>query len=108
MSVPRRRGGEPSGCGARAVLASRRSDRSPAPSSDRDAGPAIAVASSDTAAVTTTNAHSVPAATSSGPCTTTATASPAATFREHGSCRQSGNHQSEHEHAESCHVAPPP
>jgi hypothetical protein len=95
------------------MLASRRSDRSPATSSDRDAGPAIALASSDsaaiTAAVTTAIAHSVPAATSSGSCTTT-TASPAtaATLREHGSCRQSGNHQSEHEHAESCHVAPPP
>jgi hypothetical protein len=39
------------------------------------------------------------------------TASPtsaATTVREHRSCCQGGNHHSEHEHTESCHVAPPP
>ena len=85
IRLSRRRRGETPGRRVGATLASRRSDRSPAPSPDRDAGPAIAVASSDTAtlatAITYAIAHSVPAATSatSSPATTT-TSTSATTF----------------------------
>ena len=78
-----------------------------------------AIANTVTPSITTTVATTIPTAVASpvaatGSSTgsaTTATASPtsaAATVREHRSCCQGGNHQSEHEHTESCHVAPPP
>ncbi len=89
------------------MLAAGCSDRGPAASADRDAGPAIAVASGDaiTTAVTISVAPAVATASSS---TTTAPTSPSApTVRERRGYRQGSHHQSEHEHTESCHVAPP-
>ena len=93
------------------MLAAGCSDRCPTAVADRDAGPAIAVASGDT--ITTAVAPAVATAiTSTSPSTATASSAPtstsAPTVRERRGCRQGGHHQSEHEHSESCHVAPPP
>jgi hypothetical protein len=60
----------------------------------------IAVASPVAATVTTTGSSTAAAPT--------ATTSAPTTVREGRSCRQGGHHQREHEHTESCHVAPPP
>ena len=103
-------------------------DRCPATGADHVAPPAVAVAlagsntvtmaAAVTAAIANTVAASITttvAATGSG--TRSSTAAPSSgstapsattTVREHRSCCQGGNHHSEHEHTESCHVAPPP
>jgi hypothetical protein len=68
---------------------------------------AVTMAAAMTAAITNTVTTSITATGSS----TTATASPTSattTVRERRGCCQGGNHQREHEHTESCHVAPPP
>jgi len=102
-------------------------DRRPTAIADRDAGPAIAMASGDTITIATTIATTITAtiattvtitvtttvpSTGSSTATSSAATAPtstsAATVRERGGCRQDSDHQSEHEHAESCHVAPPP
>jgi len=68
------------------------------------------VAATVTASITTTvaatgsstrSSTAAPSSGSTAPSTTT-------TVREHRSGCQGGNHHSEHEHTESCHVAPPP
>jgi hypothetical protein len=64
---------------------------------------ATTVTPSITATVATTGSSTTPSSS--------ATASPTSattTVREHRGCCQGGNHQREHEHTESCHVAPPP
>ena len=106
-------------------------DRRPTAIADRDAGPAIAMASGDTITIATTIATTITAtitatiattvtitvtttvpSTGSSTATSSAATAPtptsAATVRERGGCCQDSDHQSEHEHAESCHVAPPP
>jgi hypothetical protein len=96
------------------MLAAGCSERGPAASADRDAGPAIAVAGGNTVTIAVTTAVTstvTPAitSTSSRSATASSTASSAApTVRECRSCRQGGHHQRKHEHTESCHVAPPP
>ena len=109
------------------MLAAGCSERGTTTGADHVAFPAVvvALAGSNTAAVTAAIANTVTpsittavtttiptavAATgsSTGSATTASAAATAATVREHRSCCQGGNHQSEHEHTESCHVAPPP
>jgi len=93
------------------MLAAGCCNRGPAASADRDAGPAIAVAGGDTitTAITTAVTISVaPAVATASSSTTTAPTSPSApTVRERRGYRQGSHHQSEHEHTEPCHVAPP-
>ena len=55
-----------------------------------------------TSVATTSSSTAAPAAGSTAPSATTPT------VREDRGCRQGGQHQSEHEHSESCHVAAPP
>src|SRR6266851_2352018 len=93
-------------------------DRRPTAIADRDAGPAIAMASGDTITPTVTNtitaavaagvATTVTTAGSSTASSSTAPTTSAAAFGQHRACRQSSDCESEHEHSESCHVAPPP
>ena len=98
-------------------------DRRPTAIADRDAGPAIAMASGDTITIATTitatiattvtitvttTVPSTGSSTATSSAATAPTSTSAATVRERGGCRQGSDHQSEHEHAESCHVAPPP
>ena len=98
------------------MLAAGCSERGPAASADRDAGPAIAVAGGDTVTIAVTTAVTstvtstvTPAITSTSSRSATASSTaPAPTVRECRSCRQGGHHQRKHEHTESCHVAPPP
>ena len=103
------------------MLAAGCSERCPTAVADRDAGPAIAMASGDTITIATTITATIATTVtitvtttvpSTGSSTATSSAAPtstsAATVRERGGCRQGSDHQSEHEHAESCHVAPPP
>ena len=84
------------------------------------ASPAIAVALADsntvtmavamTAAITNTVTTSITitvAATGSSTATSSSTTASAA-FGQRRACRQSSDCESEHEHSESCHVAPPP
>ena len=107
MSVSWCRGREPSGCGARAILVSRRSDRSSAPSSDRGARPTIAMTSGDTISTTVTIPVTVTIPGSST-ATSSATTSASAAFGQGRACRQSSDCENEHEQSETCHVAPPP
>jgi hypothetical protein len=107
MSVSWCRSREPSGCGARAILASRRSDRSSAPSSDRGARPTIALTSGDTISTTVTIPVTVTIPGSST-ATSSATTSASAAFGQGRACRQSSDCENEHEQSETCHVAPPP
>ena len=65
---------------------------------------AITVATTVTPSITATVTATVATTGSSTPSPTSATT----TVREHRGCCQGGNHQREHEHTESCHVAPPP
>ena len=109
MSVSWCRGGEPSGCGARAILASRRSDRSSAPSSDRGARPTIAMTSGDTISTTVTIPVTVTiAGSSTATSSATTSTSASAAFGQRRACRQSSDCENEHEQSETCHVAPPP
>jgi hypothetical protein len=92
------------------MLAAGRSDRCPAAVADCDAGPAIAMASGDTITTTITTAIPATVATtcsSTTPATSAATSS-AAAFGQRGAYRQGRDCESEHEHSEYCHVAPPP
>ena len=71
---------------------------------------AVTMAAAMTAAIANTVTTSI-TATGSSTTAASATASPTSattTVREHRGCCQGGNHQREHEHTESCHVAPPP
>jgi hypothetical protein len=74
----------------------------------------VTMAAAVTAAITTTVTPSI---TTTVATTGSSTATPSSgstapsatpTVREGRGCRQGGHHQSEHEHPESCHVAPPP
>ena len=72
---------------------------------------AITVATTVTPSITATVTATVATTGSSTTPSSSATASPTSattTVREHRGCCQGGNHQREHEHTESCHVAPPP
>ena len=108
------------------MLAAGCSERGTTTGADHVAFPAVvvALAGSNTAAVTAAIANTVtPSITTTIPTAvaspvaatgsstgsaTTASPTSAATVPEHRSCCRGGNHQSEHEHTESCHVAPPP
>ena len=102
------------------MLAAGCSDRCPTAVAAREAGPGfIAMASGDTITITatiattvtitvTTTVPSTGSSTATSSAATAPTSTSAATVRERGGCRQDSDHQSEHEHAESCHVAPPP
>ena len=113
------------------MLATRCRDRCPAAGADHVASPAVAVAlgsntvtmaAAVTAAITNTVTTSITITVASTVATTVAatgssTAAPSSgstarsatpTVREGRGCRQGGQHQSEHEHSESCHVAAPP
>jgi hypothetical protein len=86
------------------MLAAGCSERGPAASADRDAGPAIAVAGGDTVTIAVTTAVTstvtstvTPAITSTSSRSATASstasaAAPAPTVRECRSCRQGGHH----------------
>jgi len=69
-----------------------------------------AIATTVTPSIATTVAATVAATGSSTAAPSSGSTAPSATttVREHRSCCQGGNHHSEHEHTESCHVAPPP
>jgi hypothetical protein len=71
---------------------------------------ATTVAATVTASITTTVAATGSSTRSSTAAPSSGSTAPSATttVREHRSCCQGGNHHSEHEHTESCHVAPPP
>jgi len=109
------------------MLAARCRDSGATPVADRDAGPAIvamasgdAIAITDAITATITVADSIADAVSTtitvgttdsrtATCARTAPTSAAAPAMR--KCRagcQSSNQRSEHEHSESCHVAPPP
>jgi len=106
------------------MLAAGCSDRCPTAVADHDAGPGVIVMASvdtmtvaDTVAATiattvtitvTTTVPSTGSSTATSSAATAPTSTSAATVRERGGCCQDSDHQSEHEHAESCHVAPPP
>jgi hypothetical protein len=114
------------------MLAAGCGDRCPTAVADHDAGPGvIVVASVDTMTVTDTVAATIAttvadtvatavtipvtatvpttgSSTATCPAAAAPTSTAAATMREHRGCRQGSHQQSEHEHSESCHVAPPP
>ena len=105
-------------------------DRSATAIADRDAGPAIAMASGDPIADTITVAHTIAdtvahavttsiaitatdSSTTAGSRTapsacTAPTSAATTTVRQCRASCQGSNQRSEHEHSESCHVAPPP
>ena len=71
----------------------------------------VTMAAAVTAAITNTVTTSIPitvASTAAAPSSGSTAPSATPAVREGRSCRQGGHHQSEHEHTESCHVAPPP
>jgi len=69
-----------------------------------------AITNTVTTSITITVASTVAATGSSTAAPSSGSTAPSATptVREGRGCRQGGQHQSEHEHSESCHVAAPP
>jgi len=95
------------------MLAAGCSDRCPTAVADRDAGPSIAMASSDPIPTTTntvagTITIAVASTGSSTAGSSTAAPSSASAFGQRRTGRQSNDRESEHELSESCHGAPPP